>query len=284
MFVPAQPICCPVCARIIEPDASLCTFPLDTPRTRAGVSLPSVSGGDHAFAIECKDSGTASLQTIDMFSGAPPAAIDAALVSARIQRISRDARIFVQGDVTTRAFAVVEGSVRIVQTGCDGGQIICCFATAGESFGLASLFNGESLSGDAIAAQPCVLASWSKAQLLTLIEAYPQIAINIIGSVGRCLAESHNRVRELATQRCDQRIAHTLLRLAGQAGLGTNGNLAITIPLRRRDVADAAGTTLHTASRALAGWEKCGLLATREQQLMIHDMPALARIAHGLDA
>ncbi|MBK6377937.1 MAG: Crp/Fnr family transcriptional regulator [Xanthomonadales bacterium] len=227
------------------------------------------------------EAATASIHAMHMFSGAAPAAIEAARSTARIERIARDTRIFAQGSPARRAFAVVTGSVRIVQSGADGGQIICCFAARGESFGIAALFNGERQSGDALAAQPCEIASWSQAQLLALIEASPRIAINLIGSLGQCLLESHNRVRELATQRCEQRIAHTLLRLAGQAGCGGESHRAISIPLRRRDVAETAGTTLHTASRALAAWEKCGLLATREQHLMIHDMPALTRIAQG---
>ena len=284
MFVPAQPECCPACARIAESTDPVSKSPSGMLRALSETSPAPAGGSNRAHAIAGKVSGAASLHGIDMFSGAPPEVLNAASASARIEHIGRDAQIFAQGDIATRAYAVVEGSVRIVQTGCDGGQIICCFAATGESFGTAAMFNDERMSGDAIAAQPGVLASWSKAQLHDLIEACPQIAVNIISSVGRCLSESHNRVRELATQRCDQRIANTLLRLAGQAGIGADGNLAITIPLRRRDVADAAGTTLHTASRALAGWEKCGLLATREQQLMIRDMPALARIARGLDA
>ena len=278
MFVPAQPESCPTGAHRAGSGASANPLPAAAPRSaiEAGAATRS-----HASALAFDEAGAASLHALHMLAGATLAAIAAATASARIEQLPRDARIFAQGSLARRACAVVTGSVRIVQTGCDGGQIICCFAARGESFGIAAMFNDARHSGDAIAVQPCTIASWSKAQLLDLIEASPRIAINLIGSVGHCLVESHNRVRELATQRCEQRIAHALLRFAGQAGLAAAGHCAITIPLRRRDVAETAGTTLHTASRALAAWEKCGLLVTREQQLLIHDMPALARIAQG---
>jgi CRP-like cAMP-binding protein len=54
---------------------------------------------------------------------------------------------------------------------------------------------------------------------------------------------------------------------------------AITFPLRRKDVADIAGTTLHTASRILTGWEKAGLLITRHRHLTIRHPSQLLRIA-----
>lgn len=278
MFVPEQPDCCAPCTKRVGPRAAVISTPARQQRGAAEISL---HASVQAATLALDEGGSASLLGLHMLEGATAAAMAAASASARIEQLPRDTRIFAQGSLARRACAVVTGSVRIVQTGCDGGQIICCFATRGESFGIAAMFNDAPHSADAIAAQACTIASWSKAQLLDLIEASPRIAINLIGSVGHCLVESHNRVRELATQRCEQRIAHALLRFAGQAGLAAAGHCAITIPLRRRDVAETAGTTLHTASRALAAWEKCGLLATREQQLLIHDMPALARIAQG---
>ncbi|MCW5571137.1 MAG: winged helix-turn-helix domain-containing protein, partial [Steroidobacteraceae bacterium] len=87
------------------------------------------------------------------------------------------------------------------------------------------------------------------------------------------------RVRELTTLRAEQRLALAVLRLAAQAGRETAGGHTIGLPLRRRDVAEFSGTTLYTASRALAAWQKAGLLATCRGQLTICDASGLRRIA-----
>jgi CRP-like cAMP-binding protein len=55
----------------------------------------------------------------------------------------------------------------------------------------------------------------------------------------------------------------------------------IPFPLRRKDVADVAGTTLHTASRVLTGWEKAGLLASRRRRVTVLSPSDLLRIAEG---
>lgn len=88
-------------------------------------------------------------------------------------------------------------------------------------------------------------------------------------------------MRERATQRAERHIAHALLRLAHQSGHGTAAGTAIPFPLRRKDVADIAGTTLHTASRILAGWEKGEVPASQRRRATIRDPSALLRIAEG---
>lgn len=55
----------------------------------------------------------------------------------------------------------------------------------------------------------------------------------------------------------------------------------IEIPLRRKDLAEFAGTTLHTASRTVSAWEKAGLLVTNDQRLVVHDLSAIRHLAEG---
>jgi CRP-like cAMP-binding protein len=54
------------------------------------------------------------------------------------------------------------------------------------------------------------------------------------------------------------------------------------LPLRRKDVADLSGTTLHTASRILTVWRKAGLLVSHQQRLIIRQPSGILRIAEDL--
>jgi CRP-like cAMP-binding protein len=67
--------------------------------------------------------------------------------------------------------------------------------------------------------------------------------------------------------------------LAHQAGHSTADGTAIEFPLRRKDVAEISGTTLHTASRILTAWEKAGLLSTHNQYLTICKIAEINKIA-----
>lgn len=223
------------------------------------------------------------LSGMSLFAGVVPDGLAAARACAREDRVDKEALIFHQGGWAARAYALAQGSVRIVQTGRDGGQAIIRFIAPGDLFGTVPLFTDHRFPADAIAAEPSLILSWSEADLLALIDRYPHIAMNVIRIVGTRLAEVQDRVRELATQRAERRIAHTLLRLAAQAGLEADGATAIDIPLRRKDLAEISGTTLHTASRTLAAWQKAGLLVSQERRLTIRDLTAIARIADDRD-
>lgn len=192
---------------------------------------------------------------------------------ARLRRFGAGGRIFNQGDEDVRAHVLLSGAVRITQAGADGAQVLLRFIKAGDMFGAVSIFTDRRYPGDATAVSDTVEASWTDAELLQFIERWPRVGVNIIRIVGRRLQEAQNRVRELSTQRTEQRIANALLRLADQVGVSTADGLLITLPLRRRDIADLAGTTLYTASRLLTAWEKEGLLQTSKSGLRLH-LPA----------
>lgn len=217
--------------------------------------------------------------TLNLFRALSAEGLAAACAVMRVDKVARNCLIVEQGEPAKRAYALGAGSVRIAQTGEDGGQAIIRFIAPGEMFGTVPLFTDHRFPADAIAAEPSVVLSWSERDLRQLIGDHPAIALNLITIMGTRLAELQERVRELATQRIEQRIAQAVLRLASQAGQDRLDGVKIEFPLRRKDLADYAGTTLHSASRTLAAWEKAGLLTSRDLHLTIHHIAELRRIA-----
>lgn len=216
---------------------------------------------------------------MELFLGLPPSALEAVAALARARHLPKDVRIFNQDDAHARAHAVIEGGVRISQFGSDGAQVIIRLIGPGEMFGTVALFTNGRYPADAVTLADSLEASWSGADLFALMTRYPQIAMNVIRIISNRLQEVQNRVRELSTQRVERRVAHALLRLARQAGHIRTDGTAIEFPLRRKDLADLSGTTLHTASRILTAWEKAGLLLTRNQRLTIRNPSEILRIA-----
>lgn len=226
----------------------------------------------------------ALLAKLEMFTGLPDDVLAAARASARTEALPRNHLIFSQGDRAERAYALVEGSIRIVQTGRDGAQVVIRFIGPGDMFGTAPLFTDHLFPADAVTAEPSQMLSWGEADLLRVIEVCPKAAMNVIRILGARLLEVQDRVRELSTQGVERRVAHAVLRLAAQAGRPTGGGgTEIDIRLRRKDLADVSGTTLHTASRLLAAWQKAGILISERQRLTIPSLTRLRRIADGAD-
>ena len=221
------------------------------------------------------------LASIELFGGASAASLDEARRGARRLVLPKDARVFDQGDTRVRAHALIEGNVRISQTGSDGAQIVIRFIGPGEVFGAAAAFTDRRYPADADTMVPSVEVSWSEADLLKLIHRHPQIALNALRIMGSRLVELQNRLREVSTQSVERRVAHTILRLLRQFGQEGPFGTTIGLPLRRKDIADIAGTTLYSVSRALTNWEKRGLLMTRGQVLTVirpADLRTLAEV------
>lgn len=206
-------------------------------------------------------------------------ALNEAIALARVEPVAPDQRILSQGDPAVRAYAVLEGSVRIRQTGSDGAQALMRFIAPQEMFGAVAIFTDRRYPADAEAVTNARVVSWSEADLHSLIGRYSGVALAFIRMIGKRLGEAQERIREMATQSAERRVAHVLLRLADQAGQSTAEGVAIRIPLRRKDVAELAGTTLHTASRVLTGWEKAGLLGRRHRTLTVRNGTKLRAIA-----
>lgn len=201
--------------------------------------------------------------------------------AAGMRHLPKGARIFDQGEPAGRAHALLSGCVRITQAGSDGAEILVRLIGRGEIFGCVPLATDGLYPADATAMVDSVEISWDPADLLALMRRHSGIAINMVSILGKRVGEMQDRFRELATQSADRRIARTLLRLLGQAGHQSEKGMRIEFPLRRKDIADIAGVTLHTVSRTLADWERQGLLVSQKQHLIIVSPDAIHRIAEG---
>lgn len=220
-----------------------------------------------------------ALSDIELFRGLPTTALDEVLASATPRAFARNCRVFNQGETRVRAHVLVDGWIRISQFDGDGAQIVVRFIGPGDIFGAISLFTDRRYPADADTMTDATEVSWSDRALLDLMNHHPQIAINAIRIVGRRLQEAQHRVRELATQSAERRVAHGLLRLMRQVGVTTSRGVVIRFPLRRKDIADIAGTTLYSASRILSAWERAGWLKTRDRRIAVDSLSELMRIA-----
>jgi CRP-like cAMP-binding protein len=219
------------------------------------------------------------LAVTDLFANLPMAGLSDALEGAKIRHLEKGSTIFSQGARAERAHIVLEGRVRILQTDEDGAQVVVRFIGPGETFGTVALFTDHLYPAHAVAVTDCMEVSWPEATLLDLMARYPQIGLNLVKAISARLQEAQDRLREIATQRVERRIAHALLRLAAQAGRRGDNGTSIDFPLSRRDVAEMCGATLHTVSRTLTAWEKTGWLETRRQRLTIRDIAEIRKHA-----
>jgi CRP-like cAMP-binding protein len=219
------------------------------------------------------------LARTELFRGVDSVTLAEARDTSFKTRLSGGEVLFNQGDPSSALYIVVVGRLRATQTTSDGQQVIIRYIGPGEFVGFTALSSGANHPGTATAVEESHLVGWNVGAIRLLMEKHSTIAINALSVLGDRYYEMQTRLREIATERVEQRIAHALLRLSKHAGRSTPNGIEIAIPLSRQDLAEMSGTTLHTVSRVLSGWEGSKLVDTGRRRVVVRDSQALERIA-----
>jgi len=181
--------------------------------------------------------------------------------------------IFWEGDASDRFYIVIEGKVKISKLASTGKEIILSFFGNGEMFGEAAVFENKPYPASAKAITGTRLLGIRKADFLNFLLKHPEIALKIIGILSGRLRDSQSRLRDLAGERVEQRLARMLLMLS--AKLGT------TLPFTRQELSDMAGTTTETTIRILGQWKDRGIISSVRGRIFIADEIKLKLLAEG---
>lgn len=225
----------------------------------------------------------AALQDISFFRDLGDEALSAIAGSGRAHRLPRHAALFEQGTEADALHLLLQGRLKVVQTAADGQRILLRFVGPRELAGVFALLGpAQRYPATVLAVVDCVLLSWDRTVLPALLARHPQLALNALQTLGCRTQEAHARLREGSSERVERRLALTLLRLIRQAGAReAEGAVSIDFPLSRQDLAEMAGTTLHTTSRIMSGWEQAGILAGGRMRVVVRSPHALMRITEG---
>lgn len=217
----------------------------------------------------------------DIFKGVPPDDVDAVLNLARPRRLPEGTLAFQQGAPASEFFLLLHGRLKVQQTSPDGQQIVVRHVNPGELFGIAKAMHRPDYPATAIAVVESLALVWSEKDWEGFISRNPAFASGALQTVGQRLQDAHTRIRELSTEAVERRIAHTILRLVNQAGRKTPKGIEIDFPVTREDIAEMSGTTLHTVSRVMSGWQQKGLVTLGRRRVIVNDAHRLFILAEG---
>ena len=214
---------------------------------------------------------------LPLFAGFSADELTEILHEARSLRIAKNRNVFAEGEDAHSFFVLLHGHVRASKTTPAGEQVVVRYVAPGETFGVAPAIGLKRYPATATAVDDSVALAWPSATWPRLVSRFPALATNTLQTIGSRLQETHTRVVEMSTQQVEQRVAHALLRLAKQAG--HEHGVEIGFPISRQDIAQMTGTTLHTVSRILSGWEQRGLIESGRQRIVVREPHKLLVLA-----
>lgn len=217
-----------------------------------------------------------------IFSGLGPEDLARVAASFRSRPFQRGRQLFRQGDPAAVYYLVGEGQVKIVQTSPEGLEVILHIFGPGEIIGALPTLGEGAYPGTAVALTDGLAFAIEADDFDDILQRHPSVTVRLLRFATEVLQASHVRLRELATQRVEQRIARTIARLATQTGVKTDDGVTLSTPLSRQDLANLTGTTLFTVSRTLKAWERRGILRSSRNRLTVLNPHALIAIGEDL--
>jgi len=160
--------------------------------------------------------------------------------------------IFHESDILQSVYIIADGKVKIYKQTTDGRFVALDIFNTGDILGDIAVFAGRPCAVAAQAMCSTLLIAFKPENMLTLMSQYPSISVNIIVKIAKRLRTANDAVIDMLSCRVDNRIAKILHLLHKEFG--------VNLPTSHQDIADMAGTTRETASRALEQMKASGLL------------------------
>ena len=179
--------------------------------------------------------------------------------------------IFLEDSDGEQCFFVLEGSVKVTRLSKDGREVILAMLNEGDFFGEMSLLDGESRSANVIALEKTKVLTLDRNDFIAVVNDYPQIAVQLLKELARRLRKSDRQIASLSLSDAEKRIALCIIRFADEQGVIQNGKVSIPKTPIQQDIANMAGTSRETVSRALGLLEKEDLIERHGRELIILD-------------
>jgi CRP-like cAMP-binding protein len=200
----------------------------------------------------------------------------------RLRHFQEGSALFRQGEPAESFYIVVEGQVKLDQVTANGDQIILQIVGPGGGIGIIVALGDMEYPVTAHVLEECLALAWDRETTRRLMIQIPRLALNGMELLARRFVTLQARFQEVATQRVEQRIALTLLRLVRQFGRREAEGLLIDMPLSREDLAQMTGTNLYNVSRILSKWEQAAIVSLGRKRVVIKKAHELVIIGEDL--
>ena len=181
--------------------------------------------------------------------------------------------IFWDGDAPDWFYMVAEGKVKVVKHSSLGKEFIIAFFGPGEMLGEVAVFEDKPYPASAQAVAETKVVGIKRKDFLSFLANRPQVALRIINVLGGRLRDAQGRLKDLAGERVEQRLASVLLMLSAKLGL--------TLPFTRQEIAGMVGTTTETAIRVMSHLKDRGIIRAVRGKVIILDMEKLRLLSEG---
>ena len=204
------------------------------------------------------------LRRLDLFAGMSDAEMRqlGALLSMRSCRTGQEIVVRPPGD---RVYLVKSGRVRV-----SNGGVNVAILGPGQLFGTSALFGAAVTTQRVTALDDVLICEAPAAKFLAAMATHPRLAAKIMSILARELFDLEDTLARTATEPVESRLADLILRLADRSVEPSQVH-----GLSQADIARMIGASRESVSRALASWERAGVVRCHQRMIDLVDEDAL---------
>ncbi len=180
-----------------------------------------------------------------------------------------------QGTFSSYVLFVLTGLVRQYIEGSGSRNFNLRIIRPGEFVGLSSVFTNDTYSYSAVAISDCQAYLVEKGAISDIVRTNGLFGFNIIKRYCEQNANLYTTVQNLVYKQMNGRLADVLLYLNASSEMQEN----VFSLLSRKDLADFVGISMESVVKMLKSYEKEGLIALNEKNIVILDEKALQEIS-----
>jgi CRP/FNR family transcriptional regulator len=210
------------------------------------------------------------LYDLPLFKGFDPDAFGQVCLQAAKLRVAKGQYAFRQGESAKTVYLVKTGTFKLVHITGDGRDVIVDVIGPGEVIGETALFQEQMHPFSAVALELSRICCFSRSQFEAMIEANPNVAMQVIGFLARRLYESIQQSGETSGASVRQKVLQLMARLAEKHGRPTPDAIAIELDITQQEIADMIGASRVMVANILKQLHDEGLVRRRDRYYLLN--------------
>lgn len=198
---------------------------------------------------------------------------------AVVYQLEAGENLYTQGEFASSFYIILEGGVRLVEYTPEGKAVTVKMYGENDFFGLLALSYEHKHAATVEAVDISRIIAFRAIEARQLLIQDGTVAVRLIDCLTHHVHHAHDRIRHLAAEKTEKRLARALLHFHRKFGSLVDGRYVINADLSQRDISEFTGTTIETVNRYLRQWEKEGWIELSYKHIDILDPNQLESIA-----
>ena len=205
---------------------------------------------------------------VELFSGMSQTATDQFNAMLRTTKRPRGEWIYVLGDRANSIYFLQEGRLKITALSEDGHEVLHEIIGPGEIFGDTSTILGIPRTTSAQALEDSLLHEISRKDFESLLAAYPEMALQLLKSVGLRLKKAEAQLLNVVCNDVATRVREALIHLIALEP-GIQPDQPVRIGITQQDLANLIGASRQKTWRALKELENSSVLKLMYRSILV---------------